>query len=447
LVGDFELVEQDQAINHSFPQNGEAAIFIEPVKSKIPFNLKMVIIYLFLLFLIMPAAFGPREATGLIQEQTIGRQAVPFTSIFHRLPLPMGVAMLAISLLTKRQLRGMTLPTVLFSVFSCGYIINGIWGPAGFIESIRLFFATTSVGLCLVLTIRKPSHLNYFLKAIMAVSLANALYGLLFTVPGLAGLGESLKSLGLPSGRDHSEWRLVGLLGDPTNCGLLLIFGFLIIMDRIFDKIQTLNLFFGMIFVLAIFLTFSRTTWFGTLAGVIFSLMWQKKIAPRKILLLSIIGGLFVLLAHGIFSFSIQENQFRWNIAQSDTRSGVWLFWLGMALKHPLGYGIGSIYEYVNLRSWQVPHNIYLSIWVEAGIQSLIPLLLLLWISFSRLWRVRRYVNPQTGKNYGALLLSLLVAISVSLFALSSMMQLLFIAMGLCFSACLLAQDGLLAES
>lgn len=412
-------------------------------REKIPFSLWIIVFYLFLLFLVAPAAFAPNEPAGLTGGPGVGRQIGGLTAALYRLPLAIGLIMVSVAFLTKRSLQGMMLPVTLFLIFSCGYLINGVWGDAGFFETIRLFFASTGVGLCLVLTIRKPVQLEFFLKALMAVALANAVYGLLFTVPGVAGLGEILRALGLPSGRDLNEWRLIGVLRDPTNCGLLLMVGLLIVLDRVFEKLRTKDVGLAMIFVMAIFLTFSRTTWVATLAGIVF-LMGMKKIASTKIVLLLIIGGLFFLVAHGIFSYSISQNLFRWDIAHSDTRSGVWLFWLSKALRNPLGYGIGFIQEFCNPSGWQAPHNTYLSLWVEGGIQTLIPLLILLWVCFRRQWRTRKYINPTTGKNYGPLLLSLFVGILLSLFGLSFMMQLLFIAIGMVSSCFLLTQDGLL---
>ena len=351
--------------------------------------------------------------------------------------------MVAMALLTKRRLTGMGIPITLFLIFSCGYLFNGVWGLSGPIESGRLFFASTGIGMCLVLIIKKPAQLDFFLKALFTVALVNAIYGLLFTIPGVAGLGETLKSLGLPSGMDKNGWRLIGLLGDPSLCGLLLLTGFLIALDRTLEKPGLLNIALALTFILAIFLTFSRTTWVGALAGVVF-LLGLKQVAPMKIALVLIIGGLFFLAAHNIFSSNISQNQFRLDLAHSDTRSGVWLFWSAMALKNPLGYGNGFIYDYVFKHNWIVPHNIYLSVWVEGGIQTLIPLLLLIWVCFRRQWRIRGYLDPETGKRYGPLLLSLFAAIAVSLLALSSMLQLLFITMGLGFSYSLLAQDSLL---
>jgi O-antigen ligase len=105
-------------------------------------------------------------------------------------------------------------------------------------------------------------------------------------------------------------------------------------------------------------------------------------------------------------------------------------------MANPLGYGLGSI-EYLRqlpttftgmwARESPRPHNMYLFIWVESGLQTLLPLLALMSISFARCWKIRHFIDPGTGQRYGSLGMALLTSMTVGLFGLGGMLQLMAI--------------------
>jgi hypothetical protein len=402
---------------------------------KIPFSLWIVMFYASLFFIIFPLLTLPNYVEQNIS--VIGSSPSDTSTLFslQRFPLFTGIFMLIVAFLTKKKLQNGILPILFFSMFGCFFILNGIFGPLGFFGTIRLLFAWAGMGICLFLILNDFYQFNFFLKFITHVALISAVYGLFFTFPLLTSIGNALISLGLPSGKDHYDWRLTGLGGDPSVCGVLLLFGFIILLNKVLDKLRYLDVFFCIILIISIFLTFSRTTWAGTLVATA-SLLSMKKYSKTRLLTVFILLLLVIFVFYHMVSFVIEENQFRWDIAHSDTRSGVWEYWLSVALEKPFGHGIGFIQATSLRKSLQVPHNIYLSFWIDGGIQVLLSFLCLLWLSFNRIWKLRKVYDPDIGLNYGPMLLSLLLGVSTSLFALSTDIQLIFIAIALCLSYC-----------
>ena len=389
--------------------------------------------YFWLIFAVWPLAFN---------FITVG-------SLPSRLPLLVGIAMIAVALKEGRKMKQILVPAQLFMAFSFFWILSSTYGypPMGLLEGAIGLVRNAGMGAALLLTIRSVTDLNFFLRVFVWYAVTSTCYGLLFMVPGLISMGSFLVSLNLPEGKLAGTMRMIGLLNDPTYFGLSLIPAFLISLDAV---IRTRNkhvkntqdrLAIGttMLIMLGIALSFSRTSWAATAAGILVLTGFQGKIIRSVFTFVIIVVFLQVATPDEFIETMISKNSERTTMVlneKNDTRSGIWQGFLRLATNTPWGYGLGSI-EYLRMLPstfpghWFAesprPHNIYLFIWVESGIQTLFPLLALLVLSFIRSWKVRNYVDPETGVAYGPLSMALIASVTVGLFGLGGLIQILII--------------------
>lgn len=373
----------------------------------------------------------------------------PAGSLPSRFPLLIGIAMIGIALKEGRKLEQVLLSAQLFFAFSFFTVISSIYGPRppGLMEGIIGLVRNVGLGAALLLTIRSVSDLNFFLRVFIWYGVASTCYGLLFMVPGLTSIGAILVSVGLPTGMDANAFRMNGLQTDPTYFGLSIMPAFLISLNAVLRKSTTkikikpdrLAIFVTVLILTGILLSFSRTSWVGTIAGVLILTGFQGNILRTVFFFFIITTFLLVAAPNDLLETAMSQNSERTTLVinkRNDSRSGIWKAYFTLASDTPWGYGMGSI-EYLRMLpstfsgSWAAenprPHNMYLFIWVESGIQTLMPLLFLLGLSFSRAWRILNYVDPATGITYGALAMALLASMTMGLFGLGGMFQLLAI--------------------
>ena len=376
-------------------------------------------------------------------------------STFERLPLVLGIVMLALAIVTGRLPRGIGVPAAVFAVLAVATILSGMRGPAGVLEAVRLFFAHTGMGIAMVLLIRKRSDMRLVLNVILLAALLNAFYGLCWVVPGLSIIAELAATVGMPEGvAPGFETRLVGLLSDPTNCGLLLVMGLIISTHRVYKGESKHNLVAAGVLAFALFSTFSRTSWAAAIGGQLLLALRQRRTATR---ILPLVLGLALVadLGTDVIRRVLDTNEFRMHLSESDTRSEAWIAWLRLAMEEPMGYGLGSTprlaRENLEIDSkyyGQYPHNMYLSLWVESGLPAAISIIVLLVIAFRRAWVAAKVAcDPARGFDSAVLFPALLLSISIGVFGLSYMFQLVYIAIGLCLASSAIAsqvghQDG-----
>ncbi|MBF0183204.1 MAG: O-antigen ligase family protein [Magnetococcales bacterium] len=371
--------------------------------------------------------------------------------------------MIIVAIREGRAVQQIRIPAQYFFLFCLFYILSSTEGPEapGLIEGMISLLRSVGLGVALVLSIRSVVDLRFFLKMYSWYGIASTVYGLLFMMPGLTAVGGLLLSLGLPLGKDPGAMRMTGLLTDPTYFGLSIMPAFLISLHQIMSSSQWNKNRFGygvaisqtVLLVLGLFLSFSRTTWAGAAAGVLLLTGLQRKFMRTLFSFLSVVLVLQFFAPDELFEIALSENRDRTTIElneRNDSRSGIWEAYFDLAMANPLGYGLGSI-EYLRqlpttfsniwARESPRPHNIYLFIWVESGLQTLLPLLGLQGLSFWRCWRIRYLVDSVTGQSYGVLAMSLLTSMTIGLFGLGGMLQLLAINIALSLAIWYLAVE------
>ncbi|MEO8066012.1 MAG: O-antigen ligase family protein [Candidatus Doudnabacteria bacterium] len=238
---------------------------------------------------------------------------------------------------------------------------------------------------------------------------------------GLSILGEYIAPLGtsglanLQIGSDKLI-RAYGTMPHPNILGAFLVFGLitgLFIVSSGFGRLQpskdgdlktSATQYFGFlgigVILLGIFVTFSRSAWFGT-AIVLLSFVWYFWTKNRRNLALSIILVTLVSCAT-ILLLAPQTLKSRVIDANSVSILDRVFFdqlGIGLIIQNPLsGTGVGNyIYalsDKYHLDAWQYqpPHNIFIFIAAELGVVGLILFILILFEIFSRVNNVPREV-------------------------------------------------------
>lgn len=217
----------------------------------------------------------------------------------------------------------------------------------------------------------------------------------LFSLIQLALPGETLSYLGYQSQVDWQAKqnlsffqqaagmeRVFGPLSGPNQLGLYLSFSFLIIIGLIKKRIYIFNKYFlyllSFTILLLIGLTFSRTAWMATIAGVI-SLAFigsnhYKKFYLFLPLIILIIASMFLLLAQPEIIIRHTDQTRIERLTQS----------ANMLIDNPLGLGIGKTgpaSQWTELNKGLISENQYLQIGLELGLLGLLAYLSL-FISF-----------------------------------------------------------------
>ncbi|MBF0293804.1 MAG: O-antigen ligase family protein [Magnetococcales bacterium] len=381
----------------------------------------------------------------------------PVGSLPSRFPLVVGALMIAVALKQGRPYAWIRKPAQLFIIFSFFYTASSVLGPVppGLWEGVVNLVRIVGIGMALVLTIRSVPDLEFFLRVFVWYGVISSLYGLLFMIPGLNAVGGMLLSMGLPTGKDPNAMRMTGLLTDPTYFGLSIMPAFLITLHQVLSGVGKRgskwrywrSVAMTVILVLGLLLSFSRTTWAGVAAGVLVLTSLQGKVMRAVLAFLTITIFLQVAAPDELLEVALSANKDRATFEineRNDSRSGIWQAYFDLATVNPFGYGMGSI-EYLRqlpttfagYGTWSNenprPHNIYLFIWIEGGVQTLLPLMGLLWLSVARAWRIRNLVDPVSGIGYSQLAIALLSSMAIGMFGLGGMLHLfcIMIAIGL----------------
>ena len=397
-------------------------------KTRIPLAIRMIMAYFILIFVLIPF-----ETADVDQ-----------ASMYARIPFACGVIMLIGAFLHSSRDAGFyhgLIPT--FSWLFGAFVLSGVLGPSGILESFRLFFAQVGIGLALMLCAHRFAYLRAFLTVMLWTAVANALYGLVFMLPGLREIGAIFTSIGLPQGVSaDTEFRLVGLARDPTYCGLILMTGLFISLERHMARSRKLISATGLLTIVLVFgilLTVSRTTWVATLAGIMVWFAVRKGTNVYNLLFLGIAFACCYYLV-GLVEDIMPALERKADLISNDTRTWIWNSYLNLAIQKPFGYGLGSI---EHLRKFATaehmfystarPHNYFLVVWIEMGVQALMPVMVFIILALKRTWPVTQYYDIETNEYPARLALSLTVALCVGLFGLGGLSQLLFVSIALCF--------------
>ncbi|MBF0583858.1 MAG: O-antigen ligase family protein [Magnetococcales bacterium] len=423
-----------------------------PPKQTLTLGIRYAGVYFFLIFAIWPLA----------------RDIMTEGSLPSRFPLLVGAIMLAVSIKEGGKLGYINVPIKFFALFGVFYVLSSTYGPnaPGLVEGIISLMRSIGLGVALVLAIRSVADLQFFFKIFVWYGVASTCYGLLFMVPGLTGIGEALVAMHLSPGKIPNAMRMVGFLSDPTYFGLSIMPALLINVHsmlgsttkKVARSTDWLAVSMTVVLLLGLLLSFSRTSWIGAAAGILILTGFQGQTVRALFFFFVILVFVQVVAPDDLLEAALSANKERTTFEineRNDSRSGIWEAYFNLATENPWGYGMDSI-EYLRLLpytfsgSWTGsgvrPHNMYLYIWVEAGLQTLIPFLLLLGSGFVYAWRIRNYVDPNNGMSYGMLSMALLLSMSIGMFGLGGMLQLLSIAVAVGLAICSLAAEGKLVH-
>jgi O-antigen ligase len=281
------------------------------------------------------------------------------------------------------------------------------------------------------------NHFNKLTNTLLNVGIVLAVYGLFQSI----ALGEQfLLNLEYPTkfeGRLKDSFyisgfgdfqRVVSTFVNPNVAALYMSF-LLILIFMNFRKLKNRKLMFGVtLLFLAIFFTFSRSTWIPLFIVAIFviSYLWKTHPNLKKILLYSPIIFTFLLSIFSIlFNLNIFGKLYSFvyrSLTLEDTsaagRTQIWNHALGIIRENIFGIGMGQTGAKATvLGNDSIPsESSYLTILLDFGIQGFIPFILLfvsvLYISFRNLKQFNK--NEQiTLINMGCLLATIMILIAM----------------------------------
>ncbi|MBF0367847.1 MAG: O-antigen ligase family protein [Magnetococcales bacterium] len=407
---------------------------------------KLAGFYFFLIFVIWPFVVYKYPGGGAIL----------------RFPLLVGMGMMGLAVLRGVAMKRIRLAAQLFFIFAFFFVISSVYGPRppGLAEGVTQLFRSVGLGAVLVMTIRTVTDLHFFLRVFVWAGVIDAIYGLLFMIPGLSVVGFKLFGMGFPMGRDLIAFRMNGIQSDPTYFGLFVMPAFLISLNEVLRKRKEsgwLSLSITALLFLSIILSFSRTTWAGTAAGILVLAGLRGHFIRIGFIFVALVVFLQIAAPDDFLAAAISQNSARTSLVlenQADSRTWIWKAYLELAMTTPWGYGMGSIEELRQFATWSMersgstarPHNIYLILWVENGLQTLLPFLSLVGLGMLRAWKMRDFGDPTTQMEYGTLSLALISSMTVGLFALGGMIQLLSIVVAIGLATWYLKVDRKLVQ-
>ncbi|MEI7425404.1 MAG: O-antigen ligase family protein [Candidatus Moraniibacteriota bacterium] len=202
------------------------------------------------------------------------------------------------------------------------------------------------------------------------------------------------------------DLRLQGFYNSPNYLAMYLapaIFvGYYLFSEvKIKTKAKLLSLFFNLIILFALYLTYSYASWLAILIAFGFVLLLEKKLNWKK--------SLFVAFFALMLFFSQLENNKFFNLMNFNGRSSfssrimIWQSAEKIGKDNWfLGIGIGNFQEkylayqkyFPTYLEWDVPHphNLYLAFWLYGGVFGLAGFLGLIYIWFSGI--VKAKINP-----------------------------------------------------
>lgn len=150
---------------------------------------------------------------------------------------------------------------------------------------------------------QKKKNKELLVNSLLGISVISAVFGWIqyFAIP-------SLKPFYI-WGWDEHLFRLVGTFLDPTFLGIIIVFGLLISINRLFDKWNNKDLIIGLFLTLSLAFTYSRASYLAFFAGLLVIAYKYRKYL--KNILFVIIGFLVLMLilptsANHVLSFTRQ---------------------------------------------------------------------------------------------------------------------------------------------
>jgi O-antigen ligase len=194
----------------------------------------------------------------------------------------------------------------------------------------------------------------------------------------------------LKSGQDGLNRLALGFGTGWVESAIFPMIGILVMMCASFrqvklNRLKGLNLAFVLLLVTTLLLTYSRGGWISTLTGLSIILLLTKAGIRRLLLIISIIIAIFFLAPSSMIDRFLL-------IPEGDiSRTTLWEESWNFLLQRPLfGIGPAMISSYLapfaatlgwaEVDSTVLPHNVFLTYWVEIGT---IGFLVLLWLIFS----------------------------------------------------------------
>jgi len=409
-----------------------AKIMLNPSMRKYSIGLKPIAIYLVILFVLF-------SGQTLIDENS---------GILSRIPLIFGIVMMVSAFIFWNRKHNYRLALILFVLLSDLMLFAIVIGPCDVFEGFKDYIEQYSMGIAFALVCSTWNDISFILNLLVKVALINAIYGVLFFIPAFSSLANLFMKIGFSSGITDSENRLCGLQKDPNFMGLLAAPACLIALYNIKNNRSPLNIIVGIILLVALFFTYSRTAWLSFLFGLfVYFMIYDGQFKTRRIALTLVLLFLFLYYFNSSAALiSLKNFNERFDLTVTNSRSWIWNFWYQQFLAKPFGYGVGSIEEIRKLAVLKDtfnevrPHNYYLNVLIEGGIQSLTVLLSIIALCFYRIWSTIQKCHEEKNRQTAILLFSLISLMSVGIFGLGGMFQLMTLFMGMCLSTDILIE-------
>lgn len=242
--------------------------------------------------------------------------------------------------------------------------------------------------------VRKEKDARRVMHWVIATGVFFALFALAqYFVPGLRiGTVGSISNLGVK--------RVGGFFHDPNFFASFLSVSFLMAFalsmrnsgrERLFTVLSSSFL------AIALILTFSRTAWSGTLAGIVAALVLFREPRLKKMLVAVLVVVILALAIPSPVQSRIISVFNMATDASSRSRFGLMISTIELIRDHPLfGVGMGAFstaypaYRILGVKTALVkPHQLLLTMWAEAGILGIVSILLV-FFAWLRLWRGKR---------------------------------------------------------
>ncbi len=373
------------------------------------------------------------------------QDALGLDSETSRVPLVLGLTMLAAAVtrparrLDPRVLLMAGLFFLLFMTTSLGSI-DELW------QSTQELLRNWGMALAIFIAAKSLEDCRFLMRTATFAAMASAAYGCVFVLPPLQPIGATLHAMGFPSGVDLVVTRMVGTAGDPSYFGLLIVPGLLYLLHDSMRRNRWLTLPAAAtaFLFLSLLLSFSRTAWVAATVGVLLVLWRDRRHAAKTLLLTAPV--LIATIVFGLNDFLasvISDNEARTSLAlgnQVDSRTWIWKSYWELAVERPFGYGPGSIETLRLIATLNVfegstarPHNLYLILLIERGVQSLVPFLVIVFAAIRTSYRLshsaaRRLVPEVDG------VFAILASAAVGMFSLGGLLQVPLVFIALAFA-------------
>jgi len=317
---------------------------------------------------------GIGDMNGFVRSHLKGNLRLDFESIsallfglglgFVRIePAPVDLFLVSVFMVFLRRLRGLSLlPLAVILLFGGWHVVPLFLGEIPSFGRAMFYMGVTGLmilyWLFTMLLLRRERNIWFFVWAVGVSGTLNVLSGLLEYMGFPFPFGSVL----------YGDMRLQGFFKDPNVLGSYLVLSFLLLLGgNMSGRRNILTLFFAIIVLMGIFLSFSRGAWVGLMAAVLVVVSWPGVLTTRlRFGVISLlILGISMLAVLNLFDPSFASFfHGRLGLKEYDSdRFATQAVALRAGLETWVGIGPGQseiVFQYAT-------HSLYARIWAEQG--------------------------------------------------------------------------------